>query len=413
MLETPDHIFLVDYQKRSWGLRQALTQDPKKSMRRIAVSTIAIAAATATDTRLSLIDVTEVDANRLRAAGLNEMCLQSVRAKLVSYGAPSSYLDGTVHLSPESMAQANRVYNATMRVLGPMSDRESVSQCVRGEHHCTWILEPIHRLCGNAPDEATFIATLRRDTTVWWMLRSMSAFLLPASRRRLGMLDGDVSTSRVSLVQSGSGAATIVQKVQETVTQLMSVFSSTSHLPSSLVGAHGTSLSGRRLGLWSSMGASTVATSSPSTRDIIRAIPTLYTEAERQAAERALTAVQRAFTEFTTSLYLELPPPQKIHAAAALNHNADAVYELFAYLKTTRLMHGIRIKMDFTDREVEDALAFASGDGTRFTAFAKALTSRLPASLGQTERDAMVRVLDAMQPLLRTLGVFVNWLREQ
>ena len=384
----------------------------------------------------TLLDITSADATRMYAAGLDEACMHSVRAKLIANGAPEAYLDGTVPLSIESWVQANRVYNATLRVFDTLSDRQAMAQCVRGQRQCSWILAPIRRICGRAPDESTFVNTIRRDTLAWWVMRGISAFLLPSApaHRQLGLLDGDASR-----VPHASGVAgTGIQKLQERVAQLMTTFSVANGLPSAQLPGMGdkrlspTDLSGfmdkmssahmppfsgsafgRRLGLWSSASVPTVVTRAADRRDIVRAIPTLHTESERQAAERALTAIERELADFVTSLYMELPPQKKMLVASSMNHDVDAMYELLAYLKTTQLIHGVRKRMDLTDREAMDAVAFASGDDAHFEAFANALVKRLPPSLGASERSAMVQVLRAIQPTLRACGVALLWLREQ
>jgi len=319
------------------------------------------------------------------------------------------------------LVDAVRLYNATQRLLGiDATQREAMVRCVAGGS-CGWLRRPLEHLCGRAPDEHLLERAFASPRLASWMLRGVTAFLLPApppaSRRRTGMLDGDAPAERAA-DPSGMLVSSLMD-VQSTLQALTASLAASSQpllapwkkSSEPLFGAE----AGRRLGLWNPQGipSFTRTTGTEEVRAFVRTVPTLRSDSARSAAERGISAVEHAMTRFATKVYLELPMEQKVNAAAAMNKDVAAVQRVLTFLKGTSLVRSIQSQMGLTEADARDALAYAAGDEALFPRVAAALRARLPASLAEEERDALVAVLDAARPLARSLAMGVVWLRAQ
>lgn len=355
-----------------------------------------------------LLDVPVADASALRASGLDEACAEALRNRLRANGVKRDLLDGERATAPlETLADANALYGALADAL-QLSDRAGAIRCVAGTGDCAWPLPAVRRVCGRAPDAALWTRAFAPPRLAWWGMRALSAFFLPQDRRRrLGLLDG---TASPPLARPGDALASLAHTTFDAsqlaayVAQLQSALQAV--LPKEARPA--LPAAGRRLGLWSTQ------TFPPAVhekvRTFVRSVPTLKTEAARAAAERAIGAVQRALTQFSTDVYLELPTDKKMLIAAVARKDVDALYRLLAYLKSTGLAKSVRARLAFTRAEAADALAYAAGDDGRFQRVAESYARRVPTATAD-ERAAVIELLRFAQPATRALGVAVEWLQ--
>tara|TARA_B110000046_G_scaffold117900_1_gene124713 strand:+ start:3680 stop:4900 length:1221 start_codon:yes stop_codon:yes gene_type:complete len=387
------------------------------------------ATASFSDTWWSLLDLSTDDVHALHSAGLGEACLQRLRERL-----PVGPIVSTQPL--KSFAEANGAYNTTLRALGIGPPyRAAMQRCVTdgSTSACAWVLHPVRNVCGAAStlDEKTLVATMAPPRLAWWVLRGMSAFLLPnnapptgtrsnAARRSLGLLDGDAmpATPAYGAVTTSSiFAEGFVQRVKDAVadvaTSLVATQQSGSGSSSSTVWmAVQSAFAHRRLGLWSSPQSLFHDDSSDRVRAFVHSAPTLRTDAQRAAAERALVAVKRAMMQFGTSVYFELPMSEKMLVAKIMRGDEHALEQMLTYLKTTKLAQGVRTRLAFTRDEISTALTFAAGTERFLERVTRAVALRVP-SIDEEERVALAQLLAAAQPSLRALCVATAWLATQ
>ena len=359
----------------------------------------------------ALADVPEADVRALHGAGLDERCVDALRKRL----------PGDLTKPLDTLTDATAAYDAFTRAM-ELTDREGARRCVLGQGDCTWALAPVRRACGRAPDAALFDRVLAPPRAAWWALRAFSAFFLPPPpvRRRLGLLDGDGRSSP----SSNHGALPSMDAFMAQATSALQALAESMQLPppssssttsspfAALQALFPASKGHRRLGLWAPGGGGAPdATALTKLRAFVRAVPTLRTDAQRAAAERALTDAQRALTKFATDVYLELPPDKKMLVAAIARKDEAALHKLLAYLKATGLARSVRTRLGFTRAEAADALAYAGGDDARFDRVAAAYAQRVASA--PAERAAVVEMLRYSAPATRALGVAVAWLQAQ
>tara|TARA_B110000046_G_scaffold25053_1_gene24243 strand:- start:22006 stop:23166 length:1161 start_codon:yes stop_codon:yes gene_type:complete len=355
----------------------------------------------------SLADVPAVDVRALAEAGLDDACIQVIQTRLAdSSGGASQLLDGAKLL--QSVAAADAVYTAAERALD-FHDRDGAHRCVEyGD--CAWVHAPLVRTCTRAPDAGLLQRVFAAPRLASWGLRAFSAFFLPeAAPRRLGLLSGDdaapASPALVLPVDASATIASYALRLQEALQHLTAATGQSPSFPK--LPSLQALLARRRLGLWSTPAF-------PSQMDdavqrFVRSVRTLHTDADRAAAEGALSAVRRAMTQFATTLYLELPMDKKMLIAKIARKDEGAVHSMLAYLKGTGLARTIQKRFAFDHSETADALAYAAGDASRFERVAAAYARRIPASA--RERAAAVELLRAAEPAARALGVGVAWLQ--
>ena len=370
-----------------------------------------------TDASWGLLDLLPGDVRALRATGLDEACSQRLRQRFAAAGLSTASLTSSQSL--QSFADANAAYNATVRAMGIVpSDRASMARCAAdgASSACAWVVRPLRDVCvAPSLDEATLKRVLAPPRLAWWVLRGMSAFLLPpngpvaaASRRRLGLLDGDAQPQSTVASSSSLFSEGLVQRIKDAVTDVAATLVSKDVGGSSgLWTTLRSTFASRRLGLWSSQSVFH-DDSSERLRAFVHSAPTLRTDSQRAAAERALAAAKRALMQFGTSVYFELPASKKMLVAQVVRGDEQAIQEILSYLKTTKLAQAVRARLGFTKNEVAGALAFASGSEGEVERAARTVALRVP-SIDEEEREALARLLAAAQPSLRALCVAIAW----
>ena len=356
----------------------------------------------------ALADVPEADVRALHAAGMDERCVDALRERLP--------MDITKPL--DTLTDATAAYDAFTRAM-ELTDREGARRCVLGQGDCAWALAPVRRACGRAPDAALFDRVLAPPRAAWWALRALSAFFLPPPprRRHLGLLDGDATPNQGAVPAVDASLSAYMAQA----TSALQALAASMQLPSPSLSATSPLMAlqallptgkGRRLGLWAAGGGGAPdATTLAKLRAFVRAVPTLRTDAQRAAAERALTGAQRALTKFATDVYLELPPDKKMLIAAIARKDEAALHKLLSYLKSTGIARSVRARLGFTGAEAVDALTYAAGDEAHFDSVAAAYAQRVTSA--PAERAAVVELLRYSAPTTRALGVAVAWLQTQ